>query len=308
MTRVYGGWLLAGWLAAIPAAGAVGDAPPAAPADQGAYLLRIAGCANCHTNDKHGGAPLAGGRALITPFGTFYSPNITPDPDTGIGGWTEPEFARALRDGVGRDGAHLYPSFPYPSYTRLSDTDIHTLWLYLRVQPPVRMANKAHDLRWFVSARPLLRLWKMLYFTPGAYAPDTTRSAAWNRGAYLAEAVAHCGECHSPRNALGGVQVQKRYAGTRSGPEDSVVPNITPDRKTGIGKWSRADLTTYLDSGLTPDGDSAGGLMAEEIDNSLHYLSKDDRAALVEYLTTLPAVDNDIRSPTKKVRKKEAWE
>ena len=309
MLRVCRSLALTGLLMTAPSAWAVGAKAPAALVAQGEYVYRAAGCFGCHTDLKNHGKPLAGGRALATSFGTFYTPNITPDAQTGIGKWSERDFTRALREGLDPAGRQLYPAFPYPAYTKLSDPDIHALWAYLRSVAPVRQANKAHDLRWFV-ARPLVRLWKALYFTPGPYQPDAQKSAAWNRGAYLAQASAHCNECHTPRNALGGSDRALRYAGARSGPDNSVVPNITPDKKTGIGKWSASDLAEYLESGMMPDGDTAGDLMAEVIDDGLQYLRKDDLAAIAEYVTSLPAIEHAVGKAHKKKKSapKEEWE
>jgi mono/diheme cytochrome c family protein len=300
--------LLAGLLFAAPLAAAAGASPTDQLAKRGEYVYRAAGCYGCHTDEKHAGKPLAGRHALATPFGTFYTPNITPDPETGIGRWSEQDFLRALREGLSPAGDHYYPSFPYPSYTRLTDEDLRALWAYLKLQPPVKQANRKHDLKWFARARSFVGSWKVLYFAPGAYRPDATKSAVWNRGAYLAEAAAHCGECHTPRTALGGIKSGMHYAGTRDGPEDSVVPNITPDRKTGIGRWRASELAEYLETGMTPDGDSAGDLMAEVIDNGLQYLRKEDLAAIAAYVLSLPPVEHSVRKAGKKPVKKEEFE
>jgi len=300
--------LLAGLLCAAPL-GVPADTAMADPlVMRGEYIYRAAGCYGCHTDEKHGGKRLAGGHALETPFGTFYSPNITPDPETGIGRWLEQDFIRALREGQSPAGDNFYPSFPYPSYTKLTDEDLHALWVYIKTQPPVNQVNRKHDLKWFARARSFVGSWKGLYFTPGVYKSDPAKSAAWNRGAYLAEAAAHCGECHTPRTALGGIKIEMHYAGTRDGPEGSVVPNITPDKKTGIGRWSKNDVVTYLETGMTPDGDLAGDLMAEVIDNGLKYLSKDDLAAIAEYVLSLPPVVHSVRKAGKKPVKKEEFE
>lgn len=297
----------AGLLLAAPFAFAAAPAVVDSQLKQGEYIYRAAGCEGCHTDSKHAGKPLAGGHALATPFGTFYSPNITSDKETGIGRWSEQDFLRALRAGMSPDGDHYYPAFPYPSYTQLSDDDMRALWAYLKARPPVMQANRQHDLKWFARSRSFVGSWKRLYFTPGAYQPDATKSKTWNRGAYLAEAAAHCGECHTPRNTLGGVKTKQRYAGTREGPDDGVVPNITPDKNTGIGKWRPSELIEYLETGLTPEGDSAGDLMAEVIDNGLKYLTKDDLAAIAEYVLSLPPVENSVHKP-KKAAKKESFE
>jgi mono/diheme cytochrome c family protein len=268
---------------------------PAAAADdvleRGEYLFRAAGCATCHTDEKHHGAPLAGGRALKTNLGIFYTPNITPDPETGIGSWSEADFRRALREGRDDEGEFLYPVFPYTSYTHLTDDDIHAIRIFLFSQKPVQQVNREHILPWYLRYRPLIRFWQMWYFRPGTFQPQPGRSAEWNRGAYLTTAVTHCGECHTPRNFLGGYNESLRYAGNPEGVDGDAVPNITPDKKTGIGKWSQGDLVEYLDTGATPDGDYAGGAMAEEIDNSTSHLTRGDREAIAEYVMSQPAVE-----------------
>lgn len=281
--------------------GATGKQPIIADLlSQGEYIFRAAGCYGCHTDEKHGGKALAGGRALETPFGTFYSPNITADPDTGIGKWSEADFMRAMREGLSPKGEQYYPSFPYPSYTLLTDDDLRALWLYLRTQPATPQKNRPHNLKWYARARSFVGSWKALYFVPGPYRPDASRSASWNRGAYLAEAAGHCGECHTPRTALGGIKRSMHFAGTREGPENSVIPNITPDKKTGIGRWNARELAGYLENGMTPEGDSAGDLMAEAIDNGLKYLRAEDRAAIAEYVLSLPPVEHAVKKPKKK--------
>lgn len=267
---------------------------------RGEYLYRVAGCENCHTDREAGGARLGGGRALATPLGTFHAPNITPDLQTGIGRWSEADFTRALREGVSPTGEHYYPSFPYTAYARLGDDDVRALWAYLSTRPEVRQPNRAHELPWFLRWRALLAGWKRLYFSPGMYAPRADKSAEWNRGAYLVQAVAHCGECHTPRNALGGFRDGYYLAGTRDGAEGGVVPNITPDRKTGIGRWRASELVEYLETGMTPDGDFAGDLMAEVIDHGLKYLTRADRQAIATYVLDQPPVEHAVRRAKKK--------
>ena len=277
-------------------------APAAAPHDRGEYLFRAAGCGGCHTDEKKKGPALAGGAALKTGFGTFYAPNITPDPVHGIGRWSETDFIRALREGLSPAGEHYYPAFPYPSYTRLTDADLRTLWNYLRRQQPVARASTPHALPWYLRVRSLMIVWKMFFFSPGQYAPRPDKDETWNRGAYLAASVVHCGECHTPRNFLGAPRHNKHFSGTRAGPEDSVVPNITPDKKTGIGRWHKNEITEYLDSGMTPDGDLAGDLMADVIDRSTSVLTKTDREAIAIYLLSLPPIENTVRKQKKKTR------
>jgi mono/diheme cytochrome c family protein len=259
---------------------------------RGEYVYRLAGCENCHTDREHGGARLAGGRKLVTPLGVFYTPNITPDKTNGIGAWSETDFKRAMREGLSPEGFHYYPSFTYTSYTRLSDADIQALWGYLRGVPAILQAEKAHQLPWYLRYRPLIAIWKWFYFKPGAYQMDGTRNAEWNRGAYLVNGAAHCNECHTPRDILGGFKKGMYLAGAAQGPEGASIPNITADKTTGIGSWKSADIVQYLQSGSRPDGDSAGSLMAELIDNGLRYLPKTDLQAIATYLMSQPAVAN----------------
>jgi len=261
---------------------------------RGELIYRVAGCENCHTDRKHQGQPLAGGRELATPFGTFYTPNITPDAETGIGRWRESDFKRALREGKSPEGANYYPSFPYTSYTRLSDDDIHALWEYLHNQKPVRQANKPHELPWYLRFRWTLTIWKWLFFEPGAFQAQPAKSAQWNRGAYLVQGPGHCNECHTPRNWLGGFKWNLSLAGVAHGPDDTLVPNITPDTTYGLGRWSQGDVIEYLGTGMQPDGDAAGSLMAEIIDNGLRYLPQDDLKAIAVYLGEQPAIANPV--------------
>jgi len=256
---------------------------------RGAYLATAAGCADCHTDAKNGGRPYAGGRALATPFGTFYAPNITPDPDTGIGRWSDAQFLHALREGVRPDGSNYFPVFPYPSFTKIGDDDVRAIKAYLFAQPAVRQPNRAHDVAFPFSWRFLLCGWKLFFFSPGPFRPEPERGEAYNRGAYLVTALAHCGECHTPRNWFGATEPSRFLAGTPHGPDGKVVPNITPDRETGIGGWSLDDITTLLKDGQTPDFDFVGGAMGEIVRNTSR-LDDADRRAIAVYLKSLPAV------------------
>lgn len=269
--------------------------PDKALIDKGKYIAEAAGCINCHTDFDHKGKPFAGGLPLHTPFGTFFSPNITPDKKTGIGQWTEKQFLRALRQGVDDEGENLYPVFPYTSYTRLTDDDSKALWAYLRSLPPVEQTNKAHDLKWYTPPRLFVRFWKWLYFKPGRYQPNPHKSASWNRGAYLSMAASHCGECHTPRNILGGKEQSLRYAGTVNKEENFVAPNITPASNTGISDWSVSDMVTYLSMGMDPEGDFAGSVMAEFIDNGFSKLRKEDLQDIGEYVLSLPPIEHSLR-------------
>ncbi len=282
---------------------AAGQGFAAPPPDRGEALYRLAGCENCHTDREHGGARLAGGRRLATPYGVFLTPNITPDPETGLGRWREKDFRRALRKGVSPKGEHYYPSFPYTAYTRLSDDDVHALWQYLRSVPAVRRANDAHELPWYLRFRPLLAVWKWLFFDAGPYRDDAEQSREWNRGAYLVQGPGHCAECHAPRNRLGGFSAGLALAGTPAGPEGRPVPNITPDPETGIGKWKSQELVQYLKAGLRPDGDCAGGLMAEVVDNGLKYLPTGDLNAIAGYVLKQAPVHNPVMQNRKAGKK-----
>ena len=268
--------------------------PAAAVADEaqlrrGEVLFHAADCVACHTDVKGGGAPLAGGRPLATPFGTFYSPNITSDPRYGIGNWTEAEFRRALREGKGRDGEHLFPVFPYPSFTGMSDADIADLFAYLRSRPAVAQASRPHAVGFPFSWRPLQVFWRTLFFSEGPLRPVAGESAEWNRGRYLAEAVVHCQECHTPRNLLGGLKHRQAYSGNPEGPDGQKVPNITGDAETGIGKWSIEDVATLLETGQLPDFDYVGSGMGEVVKGTA-ALSAADRRAIALYIKSLPAI------------------
>jgi mono/diheme cytochrome c family protein len=253
---------------------------------RGEYLAKAGGCVGCHTEARQDALPYAGGRALKTPFGTFYGPNITPHPAAGIGRWSEADFVRAMREGRRPDGAHYFPAFPYPSFTRIAEADLRDLWAYLRSLQPSGRANQPHELGFLYRWRLLVGAWKWLYFTPGAFVPDAKRAAALNRGAYLALALGHCGECHTPRNWLGGPRAKRHLAGATT-PEGKKAPNLTPAR---LKKFSDAELQEFLLSGMTPDGDVVGETMAEVIRNSTSQLAAADLAALTAYLRSLPAV------------------
>jgi mono/diheme cytochrome c family protein len=273
----------------LAAAPAIAADPEADAIARGAYLANAADCEACHTDREHGGQPYAGGRALATPFGTFYSPNITPDPQTGISRWSDEQFLRALRDGVHSDGANYLPVFPYPSFTKVTDADARAIKAYLFSVPAVRQANRTHDVSFPLSWRFLQDGWKLLFFSPGPFRPAPNRSEAYNRGAYLVTALAHCGECHTPRNWFGATKPDRFLAGNPDGPDGKKVPNITPDRKTGIGNWSEDDIIGVLIDGHTPDFDKVGGAMAEVV-KSTARLTEEDRRAIAVYLKSLPAI------------------
>ncbi len=295
-------WAIAVWLlaAARPAAGQCPSGNPeetssGAVREANGYVLAHAGlCATCHTDTEHAGRPFAGGRAIRTPFGAIYSTNLTPDRGTGIGDWTEQEFVRAMRAGEHRNGSNLFPAFPYTSFTKMTDADLRALWSYLRSLPPVRQANRASEIAAPFGWRPPLTGWKMMFLRSGPYRPDPSKSAVWNRGAYLAQAVTHCAECHTARGPSGGLRRSKAYAGTVDGPEGFVAPNITPDVETGIGRWSKAQLVEFLRTGRKPTGDQALALKDEVIGHGFRFLPQEDLEAIAEYVTTLRPIRNRV--------------
>ena len=270
-----------------------------ADAERGKYIFHAAGCAACHTDKKGKGAPLAGGRKLKTSFGIFHSPNITPDPENGIGRWSDGDFIRALRQGVAPDGSHYFPVFPYPSYTGITDRDLLDLKAYLFTLPAAKTVNKPHDVSPPFGWRFLVPVWKALYFTPGPFRPDPGRSEEWNRGAYLVTALGHCGECHTPRGALGAPTAGMALAGTTEGPEGGLIPNITPDKETGIGRWPDGDLEELLKSGMLPDGDFVGDAMGDVVDDTTGRLKGTDLKAIILYLRSLPPVFHRIERKKK---------
>jgi mono/diheme cytochrome c family protein len=255
-------------------------------ATRGQYLVKAGGCVACHTERKEVARPLAGGRALATPFGTFYGPNITPHPDAGIGQWTEADFVRAMREGKRPDGANYFPAFPYTSFTGITDGDLRDVWAYLRTVPPSARPNQAHDLRFPFGWRFLVSMWRWLYFAPGPFVPDPRAAPSVNRGAYLVQALGHCGECHTPRNFLGGANRDRHLAGGK-GPDGKRVPNLTPNR---LKSWSDDELKEVLITGITPAGDIVAETMAEVVRNTTSQLTPSDLDALVAYLRALPPI------------------
>lgn len=256
-------------------------------ADAGALVFFAAGCASCHTapgNEADGPAVLAGGQPFASDFGTFYAPNISPHPEQGIGGWSLPEFARAVRRGVSPDGQHFYPAFPYTAYQHMTDTDVADLFAYMQTLPASDTASAAHDVGFPFSLRRGLGVWKLL-FDDSDYVLAGDLSAIEERGRYLAEGLGHCAECHTPRNALGGLDRSMWFAGAPNPSGQGKIPNITPAELD----WSDGDLMAYFATGLTPEYDSAGGQMAKVVEN-LAKLPQEDRAALVAYLNLVPAI------------------
>jgi mono/diheme cytochrome c family protein len=251
---------------------------------RGEYLARAADCVACHT--APGGKQYAGGLPFKLPFGTIYAPNITPDKDTGIGNWTDADFVRALHRGVGRDGEMLYPAFPYASYALMSTDDALAIKAYLFSLPAVHAPTPATDLQFPYNQRYLMRAWRLLYVPAHPFQPDTGKPADWNRGYYLVEAMGHCGECHTPRTSLYGLDDSRKFAGTVT--EGWKAYNITSDKQSGIGAWSDAQIASYLSQGYADGRGAASGSMAEAVEHSLRFLTPDDIHAMVAYLRTIP--------------------
>jgi mono/diheme cytochrome c family protein len=268
-----------------------------AAVERGRYLIAAGGCNACHTDTKNKGEMLAGGPAIKTPFGTFYGPNITPDPTYGIGSWSDADFVRALREGRGPGGRHFFPAFPYTSFTNITEKDLLDLKAYIFAQKPVAKPSRPNDLSFPFNWRFLQTFWRWLYFSEGPFKPDPAKSAEWNRGAYLTQALGHCGECHTPRTALGGLETGSAMAGTYNAAEKAVVPNITPDPETGIGKWSADDIVTALKMGMLPDGDFVGSLMTEVVNEGTSKLTDADLRAMAVYLRSLPPIRNKPTKP-----------
>ena len=258
---------------------------------RGKYLTEAADCEVCHTAE--GGQPFAGGRAFETPFGALYSPNLTADRDTGIGAWSDAEFVRAVHQGIGKDGERLYPAFPYESYTLLVDEDVLAIKAYLFSLPAVHTTVPPNTLKFPYNQRWLMAFWSAFYNPDERFQPNEARSPEWNRGAYLAEALAHCGDCHTPRNLAQALDNRRKFAGTVI--DGWRAYNITSDAVAGLGNWSDAELIDYLGSGHASGHGSAGGPMAEVVDFSLSKLAPTDMRALVVYLRSIPAIrDGDL--------------
>lgn len=262
------------------------------PIKRGEYLARAGLCIDCHTDSDNDGRELAGGNPIKTPFGTIYSTNITPDQETGIGKWTDDEFLRAMRHGIGRNGEHLFPAFPYTAFTHMTDEDVLAIKAYLFSVDPVQQQNKPPDMKPPYSWRILLKAWNWLYLQPGPFVPVAQKSEQWNRGAYLVEAVVHCGQCHTPRDVAGGLKRDLYMAGAIDGPEGELAPNITPHPETGLGDWSVDDMVYFLKEAIKPDGDNVQGLMEEVIVHGYKHMTDDDLTAIAEYVHSLKPIDN----------------
>ena len=261
---------------------------------RGAQLYRVGSCVGCHSPPFDDATHLGGGRDLPTAFGVFYAPNISPDDAHGIGAWTEADFVRAMRKGRSPEGRRYWPTFPYMTYTRMTDEDLHALWVYLRAQPAVDTPDRPHEVRAPYGVPGALGLWRRLAFRRGPLEPAPERSEAWNRGRYLVRAVSYCDQCHSPRNSLGLLKRRHDLAGGANPGKADVHPNLTPS-EVGLAGWSAQDIAHYLATAEKPDGTRTEpkDIMAEKIHDSFSYYSEADRLAIGAYLTSLAPDDFD---------------
>jgi mono/diheme cytochrome c family protein len=278
----------------------------AADLKNGRSMFFAGGCASCHAapataacdnpklKDK---LSLTGGRCLKTPFGTFYVPNISPDKTSGIGGWSNAQFIKAMKEGVSPKGEHYYPVFPYTSYQRMHDQDLLDLKAFLDTLPAVKSQVPDHDLALPYQLRQTLAVWKWMFLDGKPFKSDPKKSTKLNRGAYLVEGPGHCGECHSPRNLLGGVIADKRFSGGPDPEGKGIIPNIT-SHKSGIADWSAADIVNALETGLTPEFDTFGGTMVK-VQENMAELSAEDRAAIAAYIKSLPPIPSSAGKPGK---------
>jgi mono/diheme cytochrome c family protein len=276
--------------------------PTGVPADftdtdklaRGKYLTEAADCQACHTTE--GGKPFAGGRPFVTQFGTMYSPNITADLATGIGSWTDADFLKAMHQGVAKGGVPLYPAFPYAAYTYLTDDDVLAIKSYLFTLPTVKSVPPQNGLKFPFNQRSLMKIWAALYDPNSRFQPHTDRSPDWNRGAYLVEALGHCGDCHTPRTPFQSLDNRHKFAGGDS--EGWRAYNLSSDKDSGIGTWSQQDLVRYLTTGHSMNRGSAFGPMAEAVHLSFAKMTPTDINAIAEYVRTVPPVSSpDLQAP-----------
>ncbi|RXH39993.1 cytochrome c [Bradyrhizobium zhanjiangense] len=277
------------WLSAPVVAAASTTPPPHAPdLANGEVMFNVGGCASCHAvPNQPDRLRLGGGVAIKSPFGTFYAPNISPDPADGIGKWTDADFVNAVMHGVSPSGQHYFPAFPYTSYQHARREDVLDLFAYLKTLPAVAGKVRDHDVGFPFDIRRNIGIWKFLFLDDKPFVADAAKSPEFNRGAYLVNSFGHCAECHSPRNALGGIISGERFAGGPNPEGEGWVPNITQKR---LGDWSAKDIAYFLKTGELPDGDSAGGAMTRVIKNT-SQLPDADLAAMADYVKSLPPVD-----------------
>jgi mono/diheme cytochrome c family protein len=271
------------------------DLPPHTPdVTNGQTMFQAGGCAACHASPgQQDTTRLGGGVVLKTAYGTFVTPNISPDEKDGIGGWSEANFVSAMHEGTSPVGANLFPAFPYPSYARMHIADVRDLFAYIKTLPPVvGQWTRGHNLRFPFAIRPLIGIWKYLYFDDTVLAPEPNKSVEWNRGAYLVSGPGHCAECHSPRNALGAVIDDRRFSGGPNPAGEGTVPSIT---QAHLDIWSVEDIETLLASGKMPDGDTVSGVMARVVKNT-SALSPEDRRAMAVYVKSLPPAPGEKKA------------
>jgi mono/diheme cytochrome c family protein len=284
------------WVVTIPAtvpASALASHTP--NLDNGRTMFLIGGCSSCHaTPGQDDKTSLGGGVGLKSPFGTFYTPNISPDPDHGIGKWTEANFVTAMVKGTSPDGRHYFPAFPYTSYQRIGTGDLRDLFGYLKTLPAAQDQSKPHDVPFPFNIRRMLGGWKFLFLDGKPFEGDPSKDATWNRGAYLVNGPGHCAECHSPRNILGGIITSQRFAGGPSPDGEGFIPNIT---QKGLS-MSEEQLLKLFETGETPDGDTLGGEMGKVVAN-IGKLSAEDRAAIAAYIKWLPPVEGPKQPESK---------
>jgi mono/diheme cytochrome c family protein len=286
----------------VPLSAYSGGKPTGMPADfqdadplaRGKYLTEAADCQACHT--AQGGKPFAGGRPFDTQFGTMYSPNITPDTETGIGTWSDADFLKAVHEGIGKGGLRLYPAFPYAAYTYLADDDVLAIKSYLFSLAPEKSVPPENALKFPFNQRWLMVFWSALYNPNTRFQPIAEHTPAWNRGAYLVEGLGHCGDCHTPRTPLQSLDNRNKFAGGMA--EGWRAYNLSSDKESGIGTWSQDDLVAYLKTGHSMDRGSAFGPMAEAVHLSFAKLTPSDVSAIAEYVRSVPAVDtHDLQAP-----------
>ncbi|MEH2625663.1 mono/diheme cytochrome c family protein [Bradyrhizobium sp. AZCC 1719] len=307
LRRILLGLILAGvagagvfWWLTIPAVVAPASLPPRTPnLANGVATFNAGGCSSCHAvPNQPDRLQLGGGLAMPSPFGTFYVPNISSDPTYGIGRWSEADFVTAVLKGTSPDGVHYFPAFPYTSYQNATVDDVRDLFAYLKTLPAVTGKTRDHDVPFPFNIRRNIGVWKWLFMNGKPHIADAAHSASWNRGTYLVNGMGHCAECHSPRNFLGGIVEAQRFAGGPNPEGEGWVPNITQKR---LEEWSAKDIAYFLETGQTPDGDSAGGSMVRVIKNT-SQLPPEDRDAIAEYVKSLPPVEGPPR-PKKEAEK-----
>lgn len=255
---------------------------------RGAYLAKAGNCAACHT--ARGGAAFAGGKGIETPFGTVFASNLTPDAQTGIGSWSADHFWRAMHHGRSRDGRLLYPAFPYPEYTLITREDSDALHAFLRSQPPVRQANRPHELRFPFDSQAALAVWRAMFFSPGAFVPERAKSAEWNRGAYLVRGLGHCQACHAPRNAFGATTDPLELSGGLIPMQNWYAPSLASRAEAGVQAWPAEEVVRLLKEGRSARG-AAMGPMAEVVFRSTQHLDDADLHAMAAYLRELPQAE-----------------